>query len=234
MRSFWSEPFLWVHAAGLAALPIFLGLCLMGLSVGDPVLPVGLEILLVATIGVLPIVWMQWSRPFYIFSLIAVAIKPGQLTPVQRQILALFKRQESKLVAITGSALLIACLWQLYRLAPIAAGVAPFPSTWRLGGLLLAGLAFLGCNLFLLVPLSVFTVLLATESTFAAIEPYAVEQIQHSFLIPGFQVNQLLPKIVVPSQPAPVSPLPPDFAAPPLASPPSGEDSSLGEDADPW
>ena len=76
MRSFWSDPYLWVHLAGLAAVPIFLEICLIGFAVGDPLLPGWLELLLVAAIGSAPILWMQWQRPFYIFSLVGVALQP--------------------------------------------------------------------------------------------------------------------------------------------------------------
>ena len=91
MRSFWSDPYLWIHLAGVAALPIFLEVCFLGLAVGDPVLPLGLELLLVAAVGIAPVVWMQWQRPFYIFSLMAIALKPEQLTVDRRKLLRLFK-----------------------------------------------------------------------------------------------------------------------------------------------
>jgi len=51
MRSFWTEPFLWIHLAGIAALPLALELVWLGLAVGDPILPVWLELVLVIATG---------------------------------------------------------------------------------------------------------------------------------------------------------------------------------------
>ena len=91
MRSYWSDPYLWLHLAGLAVLPLWLEVGLLGLAVGDPVLPVWLELGLVGSVGILPILWMQLQRPFCIFSLVAVVVKPTQLTADQRKLLTLFK-----------------------------------------------------------------------------------------------------------------------------------------------
>jgi hypothetical protein len=33
-----------------------------------------LEVLLVAGLGIAPVLWMQWQRPFYIFSIVAIAL----------------------------------------------------------------------------------------------------------------------------------------------------------------
>lgn len=195
MRSFWTEPYLWIHLAGIAALPLLLELCLLGLAVGDPVLPVWLEIALVAGLGIAPVLWMQWSRPFYIFSIVALSLKPEQLTEEQRRILRLFKTYEGQVVAVLVPIFLVGVLWQLYRIAPVAASVTPLPSEWRWLGLLLAAIAFLGCNLFLQVPVSVVRVLLTNETEFAGLEAYPAETIRQHFTIPGVQVNQILPPL---------------------------------------
>jgi len=196
MRSFWSEPYLWVHAAGAAMLPIFLELCLLGFAVGDPILPAGVEVGLVAAIGIAPLLWMQLFRPFSIFSLVVFALKPERLTVDQRRILSLFKMHESRVLAAVTPVFLVGVLWQLYRVAPVAASVVPFPATWRVVGLLLAAIAFLACNLFLQVPVSVARILLLSEAEFAATEPYPVDRIQRDFTIPGIKVNQILPPVV--------------------------------------
>ncbi|MBD2182271.1 low-complexity tail membrane protein [Planktothrix sp. FACHB-1355] len=197
MRSFWSEPFLWIHLAGLAALPILLVLCWLGLAVGDPILPVWLELLLIVVVGIAPVLWMQLFRHFNIFSILILALKPEKLTQEQRKILSLFKKPLQRVLAIAAPILLVAILWQLYRAAPIAAPFAPFPPEWRFAGLLLAAAAFLLCNLFLQVPISVLAVLMTSESAFAATEPYPLEKIRQDFTIPGWQVNQILPFINV-------------------------------------
>lgn len=193
MRSFRSDPYLWIHAAGIAVLPLFLGVCLLGLAVGAPVLPVWLEVFLVAIAGIAPVLWMQWARPFYIFSILVVAIRPQMLTPVQQRILARFKTPLHKGLALTVPVFLAVILWQLYRIAPLAASVAPFPPQWRLAGLLLAAVAFLGSNLFLQVPLSVLGVLLASDADLTGTQPYELEKIPQDFTILGRQVNQILP-----------------------------------------
>ena len=193
MRSFWSDPFLWIHLSGVATVPIFLGLCLLGLAVGSPMLPVWLEVFLVAVAGIAPVLWMQWFRPFYIFSILVVALKPQNLTSVQQQIMSRFKTKLNQGIALFIPVLLAVILWQLYRFAPLAAGVAPFPPSWRWAGLLLATSAFLASNLFLQVSASVVAVLLTPESEFAATKPYALDKIRHDFTIAPWLVDRLLP-----------------------------------------
>jgi hypothetical protein len=196
MRSFWSEPFLWIHLTGLAALPLALEVVWLGLAVGNPLLPVWLEVLLVAALGIAPVLWMQLTRPFDIFSLLFVALKPEQLTPSQRKLLRVFKNRTNPVLTITAAVVMLWVLWQIYKAAPIVAAVAPLGSSWRIVGLLLAGLAFLGSNLFLQVPLSVAQVLMTSESEFLAMEPYSVEEIRQAFTLPGLPVNQILPVAV--------------------------------------
>lgn len=195
MRSFWSDPYLWVHLAGAAAVPLFLEFCLLGLGVGSPLRPVGLEFALVGTIGVAPVLWMQWQKPFSIFSLVVLALKPDQLTIDQRRILKLFKAPLERVVAVLTAITLLAVLWQLYQIAPIASEVTPFGRFGRLGGVLVAAIAFLGCNLFLQIPVSVLRVLFTSEKQFFATEPYSVEKIAQDFTLSGLQIQQILPTI---------------------------------------
>lgn len=203
MRSFWSDPYLWIHLAGVAALPIFLEICLLGLAAGDPFLPPVLELGLIAIVGIAPIFWMQWQRPFYIFSLLAIALQPAQLSDQERRLLRFFKSQEVRVLTAIAPIILTIILWQLYKLAPMAAEITPFSG--RLVGLLVAAIAFLGCNLFLQVPLSVVRVLLAGEAEFAAVEPYPLERIGQDFTVLGLRVKQILPAIAPPPQPLTVA-----------------------------
>lgn len=196
MRSFWSEPFIWIHLAGLAALPIFLEICWLGLALGDTLLPTGIELLLVAAVGILPVLWMQLFRPFYIFSVVLVALKPEQLPESQRLLLPQFKKSANQLLAVVVALFMLLVLWQLYKSAPIAAPMATFMGSSRVLGLILAGLGFLASNLFLQIPLSVLRVLLTKDSELTATEPYPVEQIPQNFSILGWQVNQILPPIL--------------------------------------
>lgn len=193
MRSFWNEPFLWIHFAGLAALPLSLEFVWLGLSVGDPMLPVWLEVLLVAAVGIVPVVWMQLTRPFDIFSILILALKPDKLTVEQRRLLNLFKTKTNKLLTIAAAVFMVWVLWQIYKMAPVATAVAPLSSGWHLAGLFGAAVVFLVSNLFLQVPLSVAQVLLTSEAEFAATEPYSLEKIPQDFTIPGIKVNQILP-----------------------------------------
>lgn len=204
MRSFWSDPYLWIHLAGFAALPLWLELCWLALAAGNPVLPFWLELCVVAAIGIVPIFWMQWQRPFYIFSLIGVALKPAQLTEDQRRLLTLFKSQRNRYLAIAPAIITFLALRQLYYLAPIAAPVTPFTAETRWLGLLVAAIAFLGVNLFLQVPVSVLSVMLTGESTFAATTPYPLEQIRSDFTSLGIPVNQILPPVIATPEPEPV------------------------------
>jgi hypothetical protein len=209
MRNFWFNPYLWVHLAGLAVVPLWLGLCLLGLAVGDPLLPPWLEVGLVAIVGIAPIVWMQWQRPFYIFSLLAVRLKPAGLTPDHCRVLTLLQRQKNPLVIGLGSLALCFILGKLYDIATIAADITPLPPNARVLGLLLAAIAFLASNLFLQVPLSVLQVLLVREATFAATEPYPVDKILTTFTAIGWPVNQILPELLPDQSPRdPVAPVP--------------------------
>lgn len=192
-KSFWSEPYLWIHASGLAVLPLALGVCWLGLAAGDPVFPVWLEYLAIALVGIVPILAMQWFRPFNIFSILLICLRPEVLSEEQRRILSLFKLPSHRLVAAIAPAILSIVLWKIYVWAPMAAAVTPFPPGWRLVGLAVGAIAFGASNLFLQVPISVFRVLLTPETTFATTAPYPVEQIRSDFTNPGLPVRQILP-----------------------------------------
>lgn len=194
MRSFWSERFLWIHLAGLAVLPLFLELSVLGLAVGDPVLP-WLELLLVGGLGIVPALWMQWQRPFNIFNLLLITIKPEQLTLSQRRILSLFKTNQTRIGAVLAAVLSTAILWQLYKIAPIAAETASFLPGGRIVGLGVATVAFAAANLFLQVPVSVLGVLLSSDAKLMAVEPYPTEKVRQDFTCVGLQVNQILPPL---------------------------------------
>lgn len=81
MRSHWQEPFLWIHAAGILILPFWVGLTLIGLATGDPLLPVGVEQAWVAVVGIGPVFALQWRKPLDIFSLWVASVPPGRTYP---------------------------------------------------------------------------------------------------------------------------------------------------------
>ena len=192
MSSWRSEPFLWIHLAGIALFPVFLGIVWLGLTVGTPTSGFLLEFLLVAVIGIVPILWMQLARPFDIFSVLLFALKPECLSRQQRRILALFKTNKQKWLSIVAAMGMVAILWLLYDLASSATGFVSFVPQWRGWGLAIAVIAFSISNLFLQVPLSVLGVLFSkTTIVTEATEPYPIEKIAQDFSVLGLQVERI-------------------------------------------
>jgi hypothetical protein len=186
-----SEPFLWIHLAGIAVVPLSLQLVWLGLAIGTPLPFFWLELLAIALIGIVPVFLMQWNRPFDIFSLMLVSIKPEHLSEARRRILSLFARKSQQLLALIAAIVMLVLLWQIYRLAPLAAIAAtPIPQ-YRLLGLVIAIVGFWLSNLFFQVPVSVLGVLLVGKQQFASTEPWPVENIAKKFTIPGFRVNKI-------------------------------------------
>jgi hypothetical protein len=217
MRSFWLDPYLWVHLAGAAVVPIALEGCLLGFAASNSLLPPWMELLLVSAIGAVPILWMQWQRPFCIYSLMFLAVQPQKLTQDQRRILRRFKQPLGKGLSLVVAVLLLGVLWQIYQIAPIAWESAAIVPGGALGGLLLAAVSFLVSNLFLQVPVSVAQVMLTDEKTIAATEPYPVNAVARDFSLFGVRVNQILP----PLRTAPVATAPAAGTAETEAAPPA-------------
>ncbi len=193
MRAFWSDPYLWIHLAGVAAVPHALLLCLLGFAIGDPILPAWLELGIVTIAGIAPIAWMQSQKPFCIFCLLAVALKTENLTEDQRRILTLFQTRRNPIVISAGALFLFFLLQKIYTIAPLADFLIPIPI--RALGLLIATIGFLAANLFLQVPLSVIQVMLTSDETFRATPAIATNQISSNFSVFGIRVNQILPAI---------------------------------------
>jgi hypothetical protein len=191
MSNFRTEPFLWIHLTGIALAPLLLQLVWLGLAVGDPLPLFWLELLLVGAIGVIPILWMQWTRPFDFFSILLVCLKPNSLTDQQRQILSLLKTRNHKIVSGITAVILLIIGWQLYQWAPLASMTATLLPSWRLLGLMIAAIAFLLSNLFIQVPVSVLGVLFTSNQQWLTTEPYLPEKILADFTVFGFQVNKI-------------------------------------------
>ncbi len=235
MRSFRLDPYLWIHLAGAAAAPIFLELCFLGLSVGDPMLPLGLEFLLVAVVGLVPVAWMQWQKPFYIFSLVAIALQPSQLTDSQRQILRLFKTPSIKVLTASVAVMLALVLWQLFHIPPIPATWVALMPQGRLSGLLIAAIALMLSHLFLQVPVSVLRVLLAREAEVSGLSPYPADQITQDFTVIGLRVSSILPEIILPEMTVPAPAPGPSAASIGMQSPNQvGAIVAEAELDDPW
>ncbi|MGB3308506.1 MAG: low-complexity tail membrane protein [Nodosilinea sp.] len=194
MASWRYDPYLWVHLAGLATVPLWIDLCLMGLAVGNPTLP-GLELGLIVGLGMLPVLVMQLRRPFYIFSLPGISLRPAVLSADQRRILSQFRRWRVRLGALPVSVLLVWVLVKLYPLAFLARDITPFEDWGRLGGVAIAIIGFFLANLFLQVPVAVLQVLATPTPRMAAVLPYPTEAIAADFSWLGLPVDRLLPSL---------------------------------------
>ncbi|TVP65996.1 MAG: low-complexity tail membrane protein [Leptolyngbya sp. LCM1.Bin17] len=199
MAAFRYDPYLWLHLAGVATVPLWLDLCLLGLAVDYPTWPT-LELLVVTAIGVLPVLWMQLRKPFYIFSLPLLALKPSALTPDQRRLLTLFHQGWVRALAALVPLPLIWGLGQINTLTVLAADITPFAGWGRLGGVAIASLGFLLANLFLQVPVAVLLVMATANRRFLGVSPYPVEAVTADFThFPGLQLGQVLPAVQPPT-----------------------------------
>ncbi|NJM48635.1 MAG: low-complexity tail membrane protein [Alkalinema sp. RU_4_3] len=192
MKKSWSDPYLWVHVAGAATLPLWLFACLLGLAAGDPILPMGVEAFLVAVLGAAPVVWMQLKRPYSLYSLLAVTLKLEKLSEDQLRVLTWLKAG-NPLVVAGAAALLCLVLKLISDGTAIAAASTPIPNHFL--GLIVAIVAFLGANLFLQVPLSALQVLLKSDAVFGAIDPYANGRILSDFTVLGIKIDKILPEL---------------------------------------
>ena len=190
-----SEPFLWLHLAGAFLVPLTLEGVWLALAIGKPLPFVWLELLIIAIFGMIPVFWMQWHRPFNLFGLLLVTLRPESLSETQRRILTLLKGNQQKFLSIIVATFLLICLWQIYRFAPLAAIAASHFPQWRLLAILMAALAFFFSNLFLQISLSALGVLLTTEKKYQQTEPYPFERIKSDFSSIGIKVTDILTPI---------------------------------------
>ncbi|PSN13031.1 hypothetical protein C7293_17705 [filamentous cyanobacterium CCT1] len=188
------DPYLWVHLAGLATVPLWIDLCLLGLAVGNPTLP-GLELGVMVGLGVLPVLIMQLRRPFYIFSLPGIALRLTALSDDQRRLLSQFRRWRVRLGALLVPVPLVWLLVKLYPLAFLARDITPFDDWGRLGGLAIAVVSFCLANLFLQVPVAVLQVLATPDRRMVAVQPYPTKAIAADFSWLGLPVSKLLPNL---------------------------------------
>lgn len=191
MRTVRSDSFLWIHGAGLAAVPLLLELCWLGLAAGDPLLPWGLDWLPVAIAGAVPVLAVQWGRPFYPFAIAGLTLRPAALAEVQLKILQRWRSWPIKAIAAVGAIALVGTLGFLYRWAAIASDVTPFGPRWQ--GLLVAAIAFLLANLLAQMGLASLWVALTPTATLAQLEPVAADTIDATFTRLGVPLSRLLP-----------------------------------------
>ncbi len=191
------DPYLWVHLAGLATVPLWLAISMLGLAVGSPQWP-GLELALLALLGVSPALWMQLGRPFYIFSLLALTLKPTALSDDQRRMLTLFQQWWVRSLAVVSPVLLVWLLWEIYPRAVVASDITPFASLGHFGGLAVAAGSFALANLFLQVPVSVLAVMATSEKRFKRTAPYPLDKVKANFTQVVIHLNRLLPEVLPP------------------------------------
>lgn len=191
------DPYLWVHLAGIATVPLWLAICGLGLAVGSPQWP-GVELALLTLLGVSPVLWMQLGRPFYIFSLLVLTLKPTALSDDQRRLLTLFQQWWVRGLAVTAPVPLVWLLWEIYPRAVVASDITPFAPWGRLGGLAVATGSFAMANLFLQVPVSVLAVMATSDKRFKRTTPYSLEAIKTHFTQVGIPLNRLLPEVLPP------------------------------------
>ncbi len=159
-------------------------------------LPVGLERLLVEAIGILPVVWMQAQKPFYIFSVLVVALPPDQLSLQRRQILGGTQLWQYRWITVGLVSVIMA--WQLAWLYDVAPLFAPLVSWSNRGlGLLIAGVGFLSANLFLQIPAFAGMMLVLKPSHLDRLHPIPAEGLSQAFTIAGKPVSQLLDRLTI-------------------------------------
>ena len=191
MASFRSEPFLWIHLAGIAVAPFALLVVWLALAIAVPLTPYWLELGFLVGIGVLPILWMQWHKPFEIFSLLVVSLRPEVLTLEQRKILSLFKQPRQRVLTVLTALLMTGKLFALYYFAPLASlPVLDLPQI-RIAALGVAAIAFLIANLFVQVPVSVLGILLTSNATYEQISPIELSEIPQKLTLFGFRVKKI-------------------------------------------
>jgi hypothetical protein len=189
-----SDPFVWIHIADIIILPLWLALTVLGLATADPVLPPGLERLFLGLAGVAPVAVMQFKKPFYLFSLVAVVLPPAELTVTRRRILAVFQSWEYRWVILPVTIVLMLFIGErLYDVAPFFRTISPLHESGqgsRLTGLILAGAAFCAANLFVQIPAAAALALFFPQSKWLALEP--VISIEDHFTLVGKPVAHLL------------------------------------------
>ncbi len=218
MNRLWYEPFLWIHASGIVVVPLWLALLLIGFSTGESLFFPWLEWGLISALGIAPVVWMQWQRPFYIFSLLAVAVPPDQIRPDQQSLLRGFQERGHRFLVVLPTTLIILLIgYWCYQIAPLFTSLNPLPPAlqFRVVGVLIAVLALLGAHLFLQVPAAVFRLLvLVKDQHIEDWQPLEPAEIRSQFTLVGRPLTTLLqwfPRLEVPA-PREEKPAPEDSA----------------------
>ncbi|MEO0770047.1 MAG: low-complexity tail membrane protein [Cyanobacteria bacterium J06649_4] len=196
--------YLWVHFAGLALVPLLLDACLAGLASAGPALPYGGQFWAIALISIPPSLAMQWLKPFYVFSLPPLALKPDALSEDQRRCLGIFQSWQIKAIAGLTAGFAFWLLVQLYlRSTQITPVFTP------LGGWAVAAIAFFLVCTVLQISMASGRALLVSQSTLQRVPAVDTGEIPNKFLILGFGLRKLLPEGQPLEQTKPISDTPP-------------------------
>ena len=192
-----TDPFLWFHLAALAAVPLGLEGCLVGLAVGDPLLPGSLDCLLVGVLGAVPLLALQWFRPIYPFSMPLVSLRPASLSPRQLKILTIAQSLGAKIAALAAAIAGLALLQLVYQWAPIATEVTRgfLATNSRLAGLGIAIAAFFFTSLWLQMSLGSALVLITPGGMVKRTEGFPGDRINQSFFRWGIPLRSILPTV---------------------------------------
>ena len=132
------EPLLWLQLLGLAALPLEALVLLLVLAGSDPGLFPGFERVLAWALGALAPAVLFWRLPPDLWSLLLVQVPLRGRRPDQLRLSALQTALPLKLVAASGSLLLLPLLWWSDAAAGMAWAWSPLNNSPRLVGLLVA------------------------------------------------------------------------------------------------
>lgn len=239
--------YLWIHFAAMAIVPLLLDICLAGLASAGPAFDYpgafGLQFWAIALFGIVPSLWMQIAKPFYMFSLPPVALKPSVLTEDQRRCLTALKSWQMKVLAGVTAGLLLWTLTWLYAESPRV-----LPTMTPTVGLINAAVSFFFVCLFFQISAAAARAILVSPTALKRVAAYEESAIAADFLILGIRVKSLLPtaasltaQIVSPLPNVPVSgkPLVADpvaeasIAEPPTVEPIASSPESDVDDANP-
>jgi hypothetical protein len=187
--------YLWVHLAGLALVPLFLQMLWLALAISQPLPFFWLELVLLVIVGLFPIVFLQWNKPFSPFNLLFFTTKINSLTEDDRRLLTPLKSTRQRFLSAIASIVSLIILWGIYLYAPLAREAASFLPQFRLFGLLIALIAFFLANLFLQVSVSVFPLIISKPETLSSLEPYPADKIKQDFTVFGFPLTKILPPL---------------------------------------
>ena len=133
---------------------------------------------------------MQIQRPFYLYALPPLAVKPSALGEDDRRCLTVLTSWQIKALAGVTAGF---SLWLLARVYDRLPQILPVMEPRA--GLVCAIASFFFACLFLQISVSVLRSLFIGQDTLQRVKPFEPSEIASSFLIPGWRVNKILPTV---------------------------------------